>query len=453
MNGVPRHLIMPVPLGTGSNPAPGGAQGLLRILVTTHYWHPHRGGIENVAREQAMRLAGRGHRVSVLTSRLRGDPALQSDRGVEVHRVTSVNPLERVGVPVPVPTIRLRSTTSRLVSHADVVVSHGHIYPTTVAASWAAAVHQRPLILVQHNPFIDYRAALRVAELGADFFVGRPVLRRASRVLAVSATTAAYVERISARRDVSVLPNGVDAARFCPAPTPTRRAEIRRELGLPLNATIILTVRRLTYRNGLDTLIDAVARLKPASPMSAVIVGDGPDRGSLQERVAALGVSDRFVFAGLVSDDELPDWYRAADLFVLPTRTGEGFGLVLAEAMASGIGTIATDGGAQRELVSDGESGWLVPADEPGLLARQIERLLRCPAEVARAGQLAREAAQRLDWETNVDQLEACLREAVAGRRALPPAQHPSPRHDRSSLLRSSRNMNASLSPGAGGPP
>ena len=147
---------------------------------------------------------------------------------------------------------------------------------------------------------------------------------------------------------IKVLHNGVDLNHF--KPMPEKGAEMRRKLGIPKDAVVALTVRRLVYKNGVDTLIECAAIAVKKNPrLVFLVVGEGPDQNSVQERTRQLGIEGNFRLAGFVSDADLPGCYNAADFFVLPSKSGEGLPLVALEAMACGLPVVATDvGGPKR---------------------------------------------------------------------------------------------------------
>lgn len=384
----------------------------MRVLIIAHYWHPHRGGVETVAREQARRLVQRGHQVSVVTSGLAGDARLAQDDGFPVYRVGAANLLEGLGIPYPLFSFRLLALLRRLVPVHDVILVHSHTFLSSVAGALAARRYNRPLVVLQHNPFVRYRFPWNLVESAADLVLGRFTLRSATRLTAVSDYSARYARGLVPGRRVDVVHNGVATQDFTPAQSRKERQEIRSRLGLPCRPFIVLTVRRLVFRNGLDTLLEACARLKERNEILVVIGGSGPQRALLEQFIRQAGlINVRLV--GFVPDDRLANLYRAADVFVLPTRTGEGFGLVLLEAFASGIPVIATNGGAQEEVVCEGQTGLLVPPESPAALADAIVTLKDQPELVARMGSAARTRALEMDWERTVDRLEEFLTEAV----------------------------------------
>lgn len=387
----------------------------MRILMATHYWRPHRGGIETVTWEQAHRLTQRGHQVAVVAARLQGDPAFSQVDGFSVYRVPAGNFLEeRRGIPYPLYSYRLLPLLARLVPANDVAFIHNHTYLGSVAATLVARAHRLPIVLLQHSPFVEYRFPWSVVERAADLVLGRYTLRSATRLMATSEHTKRYVQGFDPGRGVEVLALGVDTQRFTPVGSIAEKLRIRAELGFPPESFVVLTVRRLVFRNGLDALLAAAAELRGHEDIVIAIGGSGPER-ELMERIIRREGLNNVRLMGFVPDEVLPDVYRAADAFVLPSRTGEGFGLVILEAFSSGIPAIATRGGGQEEVICGGSTGLLVPPGSPAALAEAILALHASPQRTA-MGEAARAKALDMDWERSVDHLERVLSQ-VAGER------------------------------------
>jgi D-inositol-3-phosphate glycosyltransferase len=385
----------------------------MRILTAAHYWPPHVGGVEFEAREQSRRLVARGHDVTVVSSRIADDRALSYDDGFPVHKVAASNVLEeRIRLPYPLYSPRLFGVAADLARDVDVVIAHTHTFMSTIAAARAARKHSKPFVLIQNNPYIEYGFPLNVVQRTADATLARYTVRSADRLVAISRFTASYVERLAPNRDVTVMHLGTDVERFSPVRA-DRRAEIRKRLELPADAFVAITVRRLFYRNGLDTLLDAATRLRDRANVHIVIGGSGPERDEIQQRIERDGLVNVHL-VGFIPDADLPDYYRASDVFVLPTRTAEGFGLVLREAAASGIPSIATDSGAPREIIDDEVTGLLVPPGAPAELAAAIARLVDSPHELVAMGRAALAKSAEFTWDRSIDTLERILTEAIA---------------------------------------
>ncbi len=174
---------------------------------------------------------------------------------------------------------------------------------------------------------------------------------------------------------VKLIPNTYDAETFRPGPYPT---ELARRLGLE-GHPVVLCVGRLNARErykGQDRIIRLMPRLLEARPdLLFVIAGDGDDRTRLEQLAASQGVADAVRFLGYVPHDQLPDLFRLADLFVLAGH-GEGFGIVLLEAMACGVPVLASSRDGSREAVGNGALGVVVdPEDETGFIAAILSGL------------------------------------------------------------------------------
>jgi phosphatidyl-myo-inositol dimannoside synthase len=175
-----------------------------------------------------------------------------------------------------------------------------------------------------------------------------------------------------------ILPNCVDLARLAPGPKP---AALLKRYGLE-ERLVLLTLGRLAAAErykGFDEVLEVLPVLAKKIPnLSYVIAGDGPDKSRLQAKAAALGVAERVVFTGHVSDLEKADHYRLADAYVMPSR-GEGFGIVFLEAMACGIPVIGSRVDGSREALRNGELGALVDPSNSEEIMTAIETSLRKP--------------------------------------------------------------------------
>ena len=264
------------------------------------------------------------------------------------------------------------------------------------------------------------------AGMAALWLVERACLRRATRIHVLSDFSASLLwrlYRIPADRIVRI-PGGADLARFRPA---ADRRQVRAELGLPLDRPLLLTVRNLEARMGLDTLVDALAILARRAPDVLLLIGGaGSRRASLESQVAAAGLDKHVTFLGFVADDELPRYYQAADAFVLPTRELEGFGLVTVEALACGTPVLGTRVGATPELlepldpalVLDGVGAAGMAAD----LGAFLDRQRRAPEDAARLRAACRAHAEaRYGWGRAVEAVERTLADLAARRGAEAP--------------------------------
>ncbi len=172
-----------------------------------------------------------------------------------------------------------------------------------------------------------------------------------------------------------VISGWVDLNRFKIVPD---RTAAKVELGWPTNIPVLLTLRRLVPRMGLDRLLYAFQRVKSAGWVLCLIIGgSGPLRNRLENLVAELGLKDRVQFSGHVSDSQLPLMYGAADAFVLPTAELECFGLIALEALACGRPVLATPVGAIPEVLGQFEKDWLAHDASIEAIAQLLINFLR----------------------------------------------------------------------------
>lgn len=379
----------------------------MKIGIVTHYWLPHRGGVEVLASDQAERLGRRGHDVEVVSSSIGDDVGVSrssfGEGSLTVRRAAAHDVLGRHGVPWPFPSRALVRAWSALPRWADVTIVHGSSYAHSLVTVDAARRRQKRVMILQSNPHVEYPFAINIAEQAVDRTLGRLAIERADAVVSISRFTAAHVDRIAprARRHTVIYP-GIDTAHWVP---PRRSDRERARALLNVSGVVVLTVRRLVERNGVDLLVDGWRRCGLDRLASLLVVGDGPQRRFLEARSRG----HRVRFLGSVSDDVVRSAYHAADLFVLPTRSGEGFGLAAAQAMAVGLPVVTTDGGAQTEVVIDGVTGAVVPA-EPLAIGGAVGRFARNETERISAGIKGRHRVCDCFTATgSVDRLEAQL--------------------------------------------
>lgn len=195
--------------------------------------------------------------------------------------------------------------------------------------------------------------------------------RLVDRAVAISSAVEARLLAGGVRRSrVCRIPSAVDPALLVPRRS---RPEVRAELGIGADEFVVLTLAALVPRKGIDVLLEACALLgRDGSSPRLLVGGDGPERGRLEARAAVLGLTPRVGFLGHRTDKA--ELLGACDVFTLPSRL-EGLGVAALEAMAAGRAVVASRVGGLAEAVIDGETGLLVPAEDPARLALALARL------------------------------------------------------------------------------
>lgn len=279
----------------------------------------------------------------------------------------------------------------RLVRELRPSVVHAHwLLPQGLVAAVLKSIEPRmpPFVVTSHGADLF---ALRAAPLQA---LKRWVARRAAGVTAVSGAMRKELARIGVDPStVQVMPMGVDlAGRFRPDPAVERS---RDEL---------LFVGRLVEKKGLRHLIDAMPAILRAHPTAFLTVaGFGPEERRLREQAQVLGVAAQVRFIGPVSQQELPDLYRRAAVFVAPfveaaSGDREGYGLVVVEAAGCGCPIVVSDLPAVREAFGEADVRRVPPGDSAGLAAAMTQ-LLQAPSIPAVCRTLRERLAETLDWQ------------------------------------------------------
>lgn len=366
---------------------------MIRLLLVTHYYPEHRGGVEIVAGALARRLARRGDiGITWLAS---GGTDGEDIEGVRRIPAAAWNITERrLGFPYPLWSPGALAGLSRHVRETDVIHLHDCLYAGNVAAYLWARHHRKPVVVTQHIGSVPYsNPALRGALGAANRALGRLVLGGCDQAVFISPRVQRYFERfVRFRRPPVYLANGVDRSVFSPADQPTRQA-LRERLGFRPEEVVRLFVGRFVEKKGLG-LLHQLAAARAADRW--VFIGWGPeDPGAwLLPNVQVVGALPQSAIA---------DYYRAADLLVLPSR-GEGFPLVVQEAMACGLpAMISTD---TMEGAPDAAE---VIAGVPVAMPAWNEALDRFDADPGPGSRRQRVAAfaARWDWDAVADAYRA----------------------------------------------
>jgi glycosyltransferase involved in cell wall biosynthesis len=277
----------------------------------------------------------------------------------------------------------------------DLVHAHNLFSRTTEVAALLRTTYRIPLVTTLHLGRLEGGSrALRALVRTYELTLGRYIVRRSDHVTCVSSAVAEHARRIGGRvTSVTVIPNGVDTGLFHPRP------------GRNSSGEAVLFVGRLVPNKGPETLIKAVPLVLARHPQARfLIAGDGPLRNRLEEQARKLDVEEAVHFLGIRKD--VPDLMREAALLVRPSSL-EGMPLVVLEAMASAIPTVATPVGGTPELVKDGVHGFLVPVGSSAALAEAITRLLDDRPLAQKMGRRGRDLVENgYSWDAVVDKTE-----------------------------------------------
>ena len=367
----------------------------MRILHIYKDYHPVFGGIENHLKWLAEAQAARGHEVTVLVTNPEGlKTTVQEENGVQVIRVARIATVASTPISLSLPLLLRRQ-------QPDVV--HLHFpYPWGEISQWFLRRGQAT-VMTYHSDVVRQAGFLHL--YGP---VLRRILRQMDRILP---TSQPYIQSSPWLRSVAskctVVPLGIDVDRFS-KPRPNMVQTIRQRYPGP----ILLFVGRLRYYKGLPYLLRAMQQVQA----TLLVVGTGPESQNLERLNSELGITDKVQFLGDVSNETLPAYYQAADIFVLPSsQRSEAFGIVLLEAMAAGTPLISTELGTGTSWVNqDGVTGLVVPPRDENALASAINKLLGDNELRLKMGQNAQKRArQEFDLPVLVDRVMAVYEDVL----------------------------------------
>lgn len=395
----------------------------MKIALVSPYDYPYPGGVTEHISHLEEEFLRRGHQVTIIAPSSSDSTSLALSPA-HVIKVGSVVPIPANGSVARISlSLRLSGRIKRLLKEEDFDVIHLH-EPLMPAL---------PITVLRHSHAINVGTFHAYWGSNIAYFYGKPILRRFYGKLdgriAVSPAARDFVQRHFGG-DYHLIPNGIDLDRFHTGipPLPSLRDG-------KLN---LLFVGRLEKRKGFRYLLRAYIKLKREFPaLRLVVVGAYTDemRRRYQAYVQSIGLGD-VVFAGRVSADDLPRYYRSADIFCAPSTGGESFGIILLEAMACGCPIVASDIVGYRGVLDEGEQGLLVPPKDEEALAMALRRLILDPALRKRMGQSGAAKAQGYSWSSVASRVLDYYEELLAERERAQARQKR--RHSRFKILRRS---------------
>lgn len=367
----------------------------MKVVQLTPYFYPHLGGVESHVLELSKHLQDRGHDVMVVTTQLEDTDKKDVVEGVPVRRV---EPLTiELSTPV-VPKVR------NVLLNIDYDILHSHLPPPIMSFFGVRSAKKKgvPFVLTYH---CDLEIPEIFGPLIVEFYqntMGTYTVSQADKIITTTSTYGA-TSRAVWYRDADVIPNAVDADRFRPR---DRGGEIRRRYGIRDDEDVILYVGRIVYHKGLEYLTESIKHMDKDTNL--MLVGTGDFKDSLKEIIIENQLGNQVFFAGRVPNKELPFYYNASDVFVLPSVSRlEAFGIVALEAMASEVPVVVSDIPGVREVITPEENGLLAEPMNPGDIAEKVKRVLNDPEMAKEMGKKGRERVlNNFTWEKVAEDIE-----------------------------------------------
>lgn len=331
------------------------------------------------------------------------------DAGHQVHVITQHPPLEPFNDGVVVHKFPFRGVPGYYLMVRAVRRLLNQIQPDIVNAHYASG-YGTTARLVNWHPWVLSVWGSDVYDFPEKSPVHRLLVRRnleaADRVASTSRCMAVQTKKHAPKlSDIAITPFGVDLSEY---------SRLDRRLTAPGESVVIGTVKVMADKYGIDTLIEAFARLRErlqetpnslADSLVLRIVGDGPKMKQLQKLAQRLGIADTVTFVGRVPHAEVPSELAKLDVYVALSRL-ESFGVAVIEAGAAGCPVVVSDAGGLPEVTVDGKTGLVVPRDNPEAAAEAIETLVRNPLLREQMGGAGRRHVQdNYSWEMCIDRM------------------------------------------------
>jgi len=376
----------------------------MRVGLVSPYDFASPGGVNDHVRNLAVRLQALGHETRIFAPSSRADVDFDSAR------------FYRIGTPIAIPvndsvaritlSFHLANRVAALIEEERFDVLHFH-EPLMPAL---------PMTMLRMSTTANVGTFHAFSHSNIGYFYGRPFLQpylqHLNRGIAVSEPARTFVNRYFPNYPLRVIPNGIDVDVYKPGLAPIRHLRDDR-----LN---ILFVGRLEKRKGLGDLLRAYRAIRPRVPQSRlIIVGDGPLRGRVESYIARHRLPD-VVMAGFVPDSVKPRYYNSADIFCAPATGAESFGIVLLEALASGLPVVATEVPGYMSVLEPGRDSVTVQPQNWRELAASLVILARDPELRGRMSHYALEKVRRYSWDQVVSQVVDVYNEARKAFAAAP---------------------------------
>jgi glycosyltransferase involved in cell wall biosynthesis len=346
------------------------------------------GGLERYQHGLCMAHAKMGYSVEAwLQSRIRIDQA------GSYTMISYASPKENRWIKIS----KLRKyACKRLPQNETVFISHH----ASVSKAVLPRVRGMPHIVHFHGPWADESAIEGAPKWKA--WLQRRIERRAYNSANSIITLSAAFKRVIIERygvddsRVHVIPGGIDAAAADPG---VDRVEARDRLGWPKDRPILLSVRRLVRRVGIDVLIEAIGRLRDRHPdLMTLIGGTGPLKEELEQRIKDTGLINHVRLLGFIPDDQLSFAYAAADYSIVPTQGLEGFGLVTIESLAAGTPVIVTPVGSLPDVIEPFCKQLVLPGFDSKAIAEGLDRILTEKVAVSNSIVCKEYVKKYFDW-------------------------------------------------------
>lgn len=399
---------------------------MTRVGIFTNNYLPRSSGITISIENFRKELTRLGHQVFVFAPNYRGMTDISKEEAEGVFRFPSLG----LGKGMFDYSVALPFTPKidRIIKKLDLDLIHSqHPFWIGQTGMWYAKKLKIPLVFTYHTLYEEYSHYVPLApQKFLKWYLKKSSLEyvlKSDLVIAPSESVKTMLEKriqkylfslyanlkeTESNLSIKVIPSGIDVGKF----ENGDRKGVRANYKLKPGDILLLCVCRLGQEKNLDFLIKSLGPLlKKRRNTKLLIVGDGPYRSRLEELTRILGLNDKIIFSGFVENSRIVDYYKAADVFVYASVT-ETQGLILAEALLSGLPVVAVDASGSRDVVKDGENGFLVAESENDFMEK-TEKILDNQKLREKLKKQAAKSAESYSLENCTRKLISAYEEAV----------------------------------------
>ena len=366
------------------------------------------GGAEVAAYNLAVNMVKRGHQVSIFTTSIDHKDSIEKRENMTIHRYAKNLKVGRSNISFG---LFYKPQKYQL----DVIHAHLSVKIDGLAALLHAKRRKIPLIVTHHADTNVYRGFVHKTRI-VYFFSSYVIKRCFSYADVIISPSEYYIDESRFLREyrnkIVVIPNGINVQNF---DIPLSKEECRGRLGLPLDKNIILFVGNLTPYKGPDVLVRAMQKIAQEVPdTELVFVGSGKMRDELGKLAEKIGIKNHLKFTGFVEESMKPLYYKAADIFVLPsTLNTEVFPIVLLEASAAGLPMVVSNLNTFKCIIEDGYNGLFTKRGDENSLVDAIVYLLKNEDLRKKMGENARKKVKNYSWERIAEMIEEVYKSLI----------------------------------------
>ena len=366
------------------------------------------GGAERVAQHLAVNMSQRNHKITVFTTSINSKDSIERYENMRIHRYGA-------NFKIGYANMSFKLLYKPLKHDIDIVHAHAGNPLAPIAAYQYAKKKKKPFVVTYHGDGQENWGSF-IRRISVSFYNKYFLDKILSYADVIISPSEYYIDEsrfLGKYRDkIVVIPNGINVDEF---DIGYSKDECRKKLGLPIDKNIILFLSALYSFKGPHILIKAMPKIvKEVPDAELVFVGSGEMREELEGLCNKIGVKKYVKFAGFVEGSMKPFYYRAADVFCLPsTMKHEIFGIVNLEAMARGVPIVASKIGGVPDVVKDGENGLLVQPKDSEALADAIIYLLENEDVRERMGKNGRKKVEDYSWEKIAEETEKVYKDVI----------------------------------------